>query len=173
MGTGLTREDGLRLLGIPVLLAAFLMLTFTPQLLFQASNRSGYSRTEAEILSGPGRSRSVRIRIASTGEELIVRRSFFDSTAPHEQLAIWHNPSARLVFGITLFDLRVVSAQRYPELPNLAEAILAALINVALAVGGSYLFFRPPAGPRGTPPKPSSHRTSPVTGSRSRSRGQR
>src|SRR5258706_5499811 len=153
---GLARSDVLRLLGIPILLAAFLMLTFTPQLLFQASNRNGYSRTEAEVLSGPGRSRSVRIRIASTGEELMIRRTSFDSTAPHEQLPIWHNPAARLVFVITIFDLRVVSAQRYPELPNLAEAVLAALINLALAVGGSYLFFRASAGPRGTAPNSSS-----------------
>jgi hypothetical protein len=143
-----TRADMARVLGVVLVLGAFLMLTFTPQLLFQARNLAGYSNTQAELLEGPGRSRSISVRVASTGEEISVRRTMFDTSVEHERIPIWYNPSAHLVFGITLFDMRVVSAQRYPELPTLQQALIAALLNVVLAAGGAYLVFRPPRGRR-------------------------
>jgi hypothetical protein len=146
-----TLADSARLVGIALVLGAFLMLTFTPQLVFLAWHRDGYARTEAESLSGPGRSRSFRVRIASSGEELSVRRTSFDSSPPYARLPVWYNPSARLVVGITLFDMRVVSLQRYPELPNLVHAFTAVAINLILAAVGGFLVFRSPKSAQDPP----------------------
>ncbi len=143
----LTRADYLRPAGLLAMLAAFLMLTFTPQMVFQAVNRSGYTLTEATVLSSPGISSpglsTVSLRIASTGQEIRVRKTALHRSTPAAQLAIWHNPSAILVFGITLFDQRVVSADNYPELPTLANAFFAVLVNLVVAAVGSSLFFWP------------------------------
>ena len=54
----LNRADVSRLIGIALLLGAFLMLTFTPPLVFEAWHVDGYERTEAEVLTAAGRSRS-------------------------------------------------------------------------------------------------------------------
>lgn len=155
----LTGGDLLRLLGFPLLLGAFLMLISTPQLVFQSLNRDGYSRTEAEVLTGPGRSRSIRIRIASTGEEITVRRTMFDGIGENRREPIWYNPSARLVLGVTVFDERALSTGRHQELPDLSQAFFASLLTVALGAAGAYLLFRTPKSARRRRPASSRRRS--------------
>ena len=140
--TPLNRADARQLLGIALLLGALLMLTFTPQLLFEAWHVDGYDRTEAEVLTAAGRSRSIRVRIASSSAEISIRRSTFDDTSEHLRIPVWYNADAILVAGITWLDTRVVSVQRWPQLPQFSQALGAALLNVLLLCAGLLLFFR-------------------------------
>jgi len=136
------RRDFAVLLGIGFFLGAFLMLTFTPQLMYEAWHRQGYGRTEVEFLSDPGTSRTIRVRVAASGEELFVRRNEFDLVTANARVPVWYNPAARLSAGATVFDRRVLSLARHPELPTFAEAIAVGLLNLALAGGGYFLVFR-------------------------------
>jgi len=138
----LNRADVSRLIGIALLLGAFLMLTFTPQLVFEAWHVDGYERTEAEVLTAAGRSRSIRVRIASSGAEISIRRSTFDGTSEHLRIPVWYNAGAILIAGITWLDTRVVSVQRWPQLPEFSHALGAALLNLLLFCAGLLLFFR-------------------------------
>ena len=142
--TPLNRADLARILGIVLLLAAFLMLTFTPQLLFVSWHRDGYQKTEAEILSEPGVYRSTKVRIASSAEEIRVRRTTFNGVSPHMRISVWYNPEAILTGGGTWLDTRVMTTERWPELPEFPQALMAALLNVFLALGGSLLLFGRP-----------------------------
>jgi len=144
--TPLNRADARQLLGIALLLGAFLMLTFTPQLLFEAWHARGYEKTEAEVLTAAGRSRSIRVRIASSGAEISIRRNTFDGTSEHLRIPVWYNADAILVAGITWLDARVVSVQRWPQLPQFGQALAAALINLLLLGAGLLLFLRRAAG---------------------------
>ena len=142
--TPLNRADLARILGIVLLLAAFLMLTFTPELLFEAWHRDGYQKTEAEILSAPEVRRSIKLRIASSAEEIRVRRTTFNGVSPHMRISVWYNPEAILTGGGTWLDTRVMTTERWPELPEFPQALTAALLNVLLGFGGSLLLFGRP-----------------------------
>jgi hypothetical protein len=135
----LRRSGFAGLLGLLLLLAAFLMLTFTPQLVYKAWHRDGYARTEAEVLSGPGRAKSFRVRVVADNQEVSVKSTSFDGRVQHQRIPVWYNPAAHVEFGITLFDERVISAERWPELPDFTGALAAVLINLALIFGGGYL----------------------------------
>lgn len=140
----LTRADLGRALGIFLILGAFLMLTFTPQLVFRAWNRAGYQLTEAEILSGPGPYRAIRVRVASTGEEVSPQRNPFDGARQSERIPIWYNPAARMAHGIVLFDERVVSAQHGQGVPTGLHAFAVVLFNLLAGTLGLYLISRTP-----------------------------
>jgi len=142
-----TRKDVAVLSGMALLLIAFLMLTFTPQSVYRLWKRSGYTRTEVEVLSPDSRRRSTTVRVLSTGEELSVHRTSFDGSPQHARLQVWYNPDARLVMGLTLFDERIISAERHPTLPDGAEVLGGVVLNVAAGVCGLYL-LRSRAAPR-------------------------
>lgn len=145
----LTRADLARLAGIVLLLVAFLMLTFTPQLVFEAWHRDGYARTEAELLAAPGRGRTTRVRILDGGDELWVRRSDFGGIAAHTHVGVWYNSAAIVTAGPTLLDTRVVSVERSPQLPELPESLGVALLNAFLfGVGAVLLLGLPRRGAR-------------------------
>ena len=138
----LTRDDGARVLGIALIVAASLMLTFTPQLLFEAALRDGYRQTEAELLSDSGRQRSVRVRIAADEAELRVKSTTFDAIVAHAHVRIWYNPQAMLAAGtMTFLDARVINRERSPELPEPWQALLAAAVDLVFAVAGIALVF--------------------------------
>src|SRR5262245_15410099 len=99
-----TRNDFAVLSGLALLLVALLMLTFTPQSVCRLWKRSGYTKTEVEVLSPDSRRRSATVRVLSTGEELSVHRTSFDSSPQHGRLPVWYNPDARLALGLTVFD---------------------------------------------------------------------
>mgnify|MGYP000983959884 CR=1 FL=1 len=139
-----TGEAFARLFGFVLLIGACLMLTFTPQQLFLAWHREGYRRTEAEVLSKPGLGR-IRIEVASSGDRVDVSRNILDSSREHARSAIWYNPDANLVFGIRLFDERVLSIEQHPALPTLPTAIGLLLANLSLAAAALFLAFRPEA----------------------------
>ncbi|GEM_PF-3582747 len=140
----LSRADIGRLFGILLILGAFLMLTFTPQLVFRASHRAGYQLTEAEIVSGPSPYRSINVRIVSTGEEFSPQRNPFDGARQSERIPIWYNPAARIVRVIILFDERIVSAQHGQGIPTSLNAFVAVLVNLLLGALGFYLVFGSP-----------------------------
>ena len=137
-------EGGLSALaGLVLLLGAFLMLTFTPQRVYRACNAAGYRATEAELVAPPVRnSRYMRLRVLSTGEELLVRRSSFEADIGHPREAVWYNPAAHLVLGIRWFDERLVSRQRYPDSPSPVDALVPLLLTIALGGYGSHLLVR-------------------------------
>jgi hypothetical protein len=138
-----TRADGARVLGIALIVAASLMLTFTPQLLFEATQREGYRRSEVELLSDSGRQRSVRVRIAADDTELRVKSTTFDAIVAHAHVPVWYNRQALLAVGtMTFLDARVINRERSPDLPELWEALLAVAINLVLATAGIALIFR-------------------------------
>jgi hypothetical protein len=127
------------LLGLVLLLVAFLMLTFTPQLVYRTWHRDGYERTEAEVLSGRGRAKSFRVRVVADDQVLLVRSASFNGYVQHQRIPVWYNPAAHVEFGIRLFDERVISAERSPELPDFTGALAAVLVNLLFACGGAYL----------------------------------
>jgi hypothetical protein len=135
----LRRSGFAGLLGLVLLLGAFLMLTFTPQLVYREWHRDGYDRTEAEVLSGPGRAKSFRVRIVADDRELLVKSTSFDGRVQHQRIPVWYNAAAHVEFGIRLFDERVISAERTPELPGFPGTLAAVLINLLLVCGGVYL----------------------------------
>jgi hypothetical protein len=137
-----TRADGARVLGIALIVAASLMLTFTPQLLFEASQREGYRPTEAELLSDSGRQRSVRVRIATDDAELRVKNTTFHAIFAHAHVPIWYNPQALLAAGtMTFLDARVINRERSPDLPEPWQALLATAFDLLFAIAGIALVF--------------------------------
>jgi len=136
-----TRGSPAVLLGMLLLLGAFMLLTTTPEVMYQAWHRDGYERTDAELLSPSGRSRSVRVRIGSSGAELSVRRTTFDTRSEHARVPVWYNPEAIVSAGITWLDVRVVSAERQPELPTSNQATMMLLLNLLLFAGGGLLLL--------------------------------
>ena len=137
-----TRADGARVLGITLITAASLMLTFTPQLLFETAQRDGYRQTEAELLSDSGRQRSVRVRIAADDAELRVKTTNFDAIVAHAHVPVWYNPQALLAVGtMTFLDARVINRERSPQLPEPWQALLAAAVDLLFAVAGIALVF--------------------------------
>lgn len=145
----LTRVDFATLLGIVLILVAFLLLTSTPQSVYRWLKRDGYTRTEIEILSPPeSHLSSMTVRVLSTGDELSVpRNTLVDSRKKLRQTA-WYNPEARLVLGFRLFDERIVSADTYPELPGAGVVLGGVLVNLAAGAGGAYLLRSPKPSPR-------------------------
>lgn len=160
----LTRTDFAVLLGLVLILLAFLLLTSTPQSVYRWLKRDGYSRTEIEVLSPPeSRLSSMTVRVLSTGDELYIRRTTFDDSRKRSRLPVWYNPEARLVLGARLFDERIVSADTYPELPDGTLVLGGVLVNLAAGVGGYYLLRSPkpshkPSSQRKRPKKRSSRR---------------
>ena len=134
-----TRKDFAVLSGVALVLVALLMLTFTPQSVYRLWKRSGYTRTEVEVLSPDSRRRSVTVRVLSTGEELSVHRTSFDSSPQHSRLPAWYNPDARLALGLTIFDERIISAERHPTLPGGGEVLGEIVVQLAAGAGGLYL----------------------------------
>lgn len=132
------REDFAILVGGAMLLLGFLLLTSTPEAVYRWSKRSGYTRTEVEVLSpASGYLSTMSVRVLSTGDELSVRRNTFDKR-PQEgsRLPVWYNPEALLVVGFRVFDQRILSAKTFPERPGGAGALVGLAVNFALfAVG--------------------------------------
>jgi len=60
------------------------------------------------------------------------------------RISVWYNPEAILTGGGTWLDTRVMTTERWPELPEFPQALMAALLNVFLALGGSLLLFGRP-----------------------------
>jgi hypothetical protein len=148
-----TRKDFAVLSGVALLLVALLMLTFTPQAVYRLSKRSGYTRTEVEVLSPDSRRRSATVRVLSTGEELSVHRTSFDGSPQHARLPVWYNPDARLVLGLTLFDERIISAERHPELPGGGEVLGESVVQLAAGIGGLRLLTSRERATRKATPK--------------------
>lgn len=133
----LTRKDFAFLVGLGLLLLAFLLLTSTPQVVYRWWKRDGYSRTEIEVLSPPeSQLSSMEVRVRSTGQRLSIRRTSFTNSRTQSILPAWYNPDARLVLGLTVFDERILCAETYRELPDGAGALGGAALNIAVAVGG-------------------------------------
>lgn len=153
----LNRADFAVLLGMVLILVAFLLLTSTPQSVYRWLKRDGYTRTEVDVFSPPeSRLSSVTVRVLSTGDELSVRRTALDGSRKRSRLPVWYNPEARLVLGARLFDERIVSADTYPELPGGNVVLGGVLVNLAAGAGGYYLLRS-----RDPSPGPSSQRKRP------------
>lgn len=142
-----TLADVGRLVGIGLILLFFLLLASVPQIVFRWSQRDGYRATAAEILSPPGRPSSIRVRIKATGDELSVQRSALDGAVQSAVLPVWYNPAARLTIVFKVFDERVVSATRHPNLAPAAEAFGGTVVMLMAGIAGAYLVLRrDPAG---------------------------
>jgi hypothetical protein len=140
---GFTLDDWARILGAIVLLAFCLALTTTPGLVVEYLHRDGYSRTDAEVLSESGRSKSIQLRLAGTGEAVTLSRSGFGHASKGMRVAVWYNAQARSVQGITLYDRRVISATGQRELTDGPVAIGWVLATLVLGALGAYLIGRP------------------------------
>jgi hypothetical protein len=137
-----TAADLGRLVGIALVLVFFLLVASVPQIVFRWWKREGYQATQIEILSPPSRQRSMRVRVTTTGEELWAHRSSFDDHTPHAFLPAWFNPDAKLVLVFTVFDERVLSAQRYREPTTGGEALGGIVATLVAGGAGAYLVLR-------------------------------
>ena len=136
-----TRASFAPLAGILLVVASTLMLTFTPQSVYQWIHRLGYIRTQAEFVSR--QRRYVTVRVASTGDRLTIKSTTFDSLSAQAPAPAWYNREARLVRGIVLFDERLVSAERHPVMPSGAEVFIEVSLNAAFILAAYLLLRRP------------------------------
>jgi len=149
------RRYAAQFLGFVVLLAGLFVLFPTVRTAYLWWKSEDYVRTEVEALEEPSRHGWMRVRVASTAEDTLVKASSFDERFESEgvgrralpmkgrRLAVWYNPDARWVLGITLFDQRVVSASRNPSLPTAPAVTGHAVVTTALFLAGAFLATRP------------------------------
>ena len=143
----ITWRDGVAIVrvltGVVVGLAAFLLLTTAPDLLFQWIHRDGYRPTEAVVERSTLALFTVRL---PAGKEITVK-----STRAHGHegaQTVFYNPDAIVTLGIRLFDERIV----FSSVPrSAAEGLLPSVITVVLAAAAFWLL-------RGSPEKPRTSR---------------
>ena len=130
------------LLGIVLVLVAFLLLTTTPGILYRFLHRSHYRTVEVEVLS-IGAPRSITVKVKPSGETLRIRSSTFEGTkTPGAVFPASHDPDARLTLGAGVFDERIVSAEPYHGLPAVTEVLVLTALQLASALGGFLLLRR-------------------------------
>jgi hypothetical protein len=129
------------LIGLILIIAATLLLTFTPEIAYQWFHRTGYARDQVEMLS-PRRTRSITVRIVSTGQTLSVKSSTFGNISPAQRTPVWYNPGARTVWGIVLFDERIVSDEKYHGLPSGKRVAVYVALTLAFILSAIVLLRR-------------------------------
>jgi hypothetical protein len=134
--------------GIALVLLFFLLVASVPQLVYRWWKRDGYQAVQVEVLSPPSRQRSMRVRVTTTGEEVWTYRSSFDDRTEHAVQPAWYNPDAKLKLLFTVFDERVLSAQRYKTPASGGVALGGVVAMLAAGAAGAYLVLRPGAGNR-------------------------
>ena len=87
--------------------------------------------------------RWITVLIVSTGEKLSVETSKFTNITSGQRIPAWYNPQARTVFGIVLFDERIVSDERYHGLPSGQRVATCVALTLAFIVSAIILFRWP------------------------------
>jgi hypothetical protein len=97
----------------------------------------------------------VSVRVLPGGEQLSIQASLFEERFEGEglvrrsvsmkrrRLAVWYNPGARVVLGITLFDQRLVPASPHSTLPTADVVVAHVAVTAALLALGVFLVLRP------------------------------
>jgi len=143
------RGEGRRFVGALVAIAAVMVLVPTCRVSYWRLLRDRYTLTEVEVISeGASRTpKTIRVRELTTGTELSIEPLEFGELTSEGAVAgsiaekglrftSWFNPSARATAGIVLFDQRLVSRARHPELATGATvagyaSVLAVLVALA------------------------------------------
>lgn len=155
------RGEGRRFVGALVAIAAVMVLVPTCRVLYRWLERDHYRVVEVEVVSGgmTRTARTIRVRELASGTELWIDPLDFGEltsegtvagsiATPGMRFTAWFNPAARATAGIVLFDQRLVSRARHPELAT--GAAVAAYASVfAVLVTIAALLTIPPRRRRG------------------------
>ncbi len=141
--------EGRRFVGVLVAIVAVMVLVPTCRVSYWWIERDHYTAAEVEVVSGgmTRTARTLRVRELATGTELWINPLDFGEltgegavagsiATPGLRFVAWFNPAARATAGIVLFDQRLVSRARHPDLATGATvaghaSVLGALVAIA------------------------------------------
>lgn len=123
------RGEGRRFVGGLVAIVGVMMVVPACRVAYWWLERDHYMAAEVEVVSGgmTRTARTIRVRELATGTELWIDPLDFGEltgegtvagsiATPGLRFTAWFNPAARATAGIVLFDQRLVSRARHPEL---------------------------------------------------------
>lgn len=160
-GPGAEGRELLQLAGWFIAVAAVMVLVPTCRVLYWWLERDRYVIAPVEVVSeGAARmAKTIRVREAATGTELWIDPLDFGELTSEGTLSgsiaasgmrftSWFNPAARASAGIVLFDQRLVSRARHPELAT-ADTVAGHVSVLAVLVAVAAMLIGAPRRPRG------------------------